>query len=168
MDAAIPEARREAELGTVIETCPGAAAQMFEVAGRLVNQGGAALFVDYGHAEPRFGSTLQAVRAHRKLDPLSAPGEADLTAHVDFDQMKQIALSRGIAWMGTVTQGDWLSVLGINQRTEALARAAPEQREKLLAARDRLVAADQMGDLFKVMGLAAPDWPMGAGFATES
>jgi NADH dehydrogenase [ubiquinone] 1 alpha subcomplex assembly factor 7 len=168
MDSAIPEARREAELGTVIETCPGAAAQMFEVAGRLASQGGAALFIDYGHAEPRYGSTLQAIRQHQKVDPLSAPGEADLTAHVDFDQMKQIALSRGVEWMGTVTQGAWLTALGINQRAEALAASAPEQREKLFSARDRLVASDQMGELFKVMGLAAPDWPMGAGFTAGS
>jgi NADH dehydrogenase [ubiquinone] 1 alpha subcomplex assembly factor 7 len=168
MDAAVSEARRDAELGTVLETCPGAAAQMFEVSGRLASQGGAALFIDYGHAEPRFGSTLQAVRAHRKLDPLTAPGEADLTAHVDFDQMKQIVLSRGVQWMGTVTQGAWLAALGINQRAEALARSAPHQAKVLASARERLIAPDQMGELFKVMGLAAPDWPIGAGFVSAA
>ncbi len=167
MDSAIPEARREAEPGTVIETCPGAAAQMFEVAGRLANQGGAALFIDYGHVQPRFGSTLQAVRAHQKLDPLAAPGEADLTAHVDFHQMKQIALSRGVEWMGTVTQGAWLTALGINQRAEALVKSSPHQRDVVMSARDRLIAPEQMGNLFKVMGLAAQGWPMGAGFALE-
>ncbi len=167
MDSAVPETRREAEVGTLIETCPGAAATMFEVAGRLTNQGGAALFIDYGHVAPRNGSTLQAVRAHKKLDPLAAPGEADLTAHVDFDQMKQIALSRGAKWMGTTTQGQWLKALGIEQRADALAEFAPEHREALMSARDRLVDADQMGELFKVMGLCAPEWPDGAGFNPE-
>lgn len=167
MDAAVPEVRREADLGTVIETCPGAAAQMLEVAGRLASQGGAALFIDYGHAEPRYGSTLQAICAHQKLDPLAAPGEADLTAHVDFDQMKQIALSRGVEWMGTVTQGAWLSALGIHQRAETLASSSPQQAKTVMSARDRLSAPEQMGTLFKVMGLAAPDWPMGAGFAPQ-
>ena len=168
MDSAVPEARREAEEGTVIETCPGAAAVMSEAAGRLAKQGGAALFIDYGHAHLRTGSTLQAVKAHRKIDPLSAPGEADLTAHVDFGQMAQIALSRGCRWRGTVTQGQWLSALGIDQRAEALARSAPEHREALIAARDRLIHAEEMGDLFKVMGLAGPGWPDGAGFGTEA
>lgn len=168
MDAAVPESRRGAEVGTVIETCPAAAANMFEVAGRLVSQGGGALFIDYGHIAPRSGSTVQAVRAHQKLDPLSAPGEADLTAHVDFDQMKQIALSRGAKWVGSVTQGEWLTALGIHQRAESLAEFAPQHREALMSARDRLIAPDQMGDLFKVMALAGPEWPDGAGFASES
>ncbi|HEY6813975.1 MAG TPA: SAM-dependent methyltransferase, partial [Croceibacterium sp.] len=95
MDAAVPEARREAEIGTVLETCPGAAATLFEVAGRLAQQGGVALFIDYGHAEPRAGSTLQAVAQHRKVDPFAMPGEADLTAHVDFAVLADIARSRG-------------------------------------------------------------------------
>jgi NADH dehydrogenase [ubiquinone] 1 alpha subcomplex assembly factor 7 len=164
MDSAVPENRRTAEVGTVIETCPGAAATMFEAAGRLVTQGGAALFIDYGHVTPRFGSTLQAIRRHTKLDPLSAPGEADLTAHVDFDQMKQIALSRGAKWVGTTTQGQWLTALGIIQRADALADFAPQHRDALMNARDRLINPDQMGDLFKVMALAGPEWPDGAGF----
>ncbi|TIX48903.1 class I SAM-dependent methyltransferase [Alteraurantiacibacter aquimixticola] len=167
MDAAVPEARRKAEVGTVLETCPAAAANMLEVAGRLVTQGGAALFIDYGHVDPRFGSTLQAVRAHTKLDPLEAPGEADLTAHVDFDQMKQVALSRGAKWAGTTTQGAWLKALGIDQRADALAEFAPQHREALFSARDRLVDADQMGELFKVMALVGPEWPDAVGFAAS-
>src|SRR5690606_4012980 len=113
MDAAVPEARRALPEGTVLETCPAAAATAFETAGRLMQQGGAALFIDYGHAEPRAGSTLQAIRAHRKVDPLSAPGEADLTAHVDFATLADIAASRGARWLGTVPQGGWLQALGI-------------------------------------------------------
>jgi NADH dehydrogenase [ubiquinone] 1 alpha subcomplex assembly factor 7 len=164
MESAVPEARRDAPLGTVIETCPGAAAVLFEVAGRLINQGGGALLIDYGHIKQRAGSTLQAIKGHRKIDPLSAPGECDLTAHVDFEQMKQVALSRGAKWMGTTTQGAWLTALGIHQRADALAEFAPQHREALLSARDRLIDADQMGELFKVMGLAGPEWPDGAGF----
>jgi len=164
MDTALPESRRFAPLGTVVETCPGAAAIMFEVAGRLAAQGGAALFIDYGHADSRNGSSLQAVRAHQKVDPLSAPGEADLTAHVDFAQMAQIAQSRGARWLGTVEQGDFLRSLGIDARADALSQIAPQHREALLAARDRLVDPADMGSLFKVMGLTGPDWPDGAGF----
>lgn len=165
MDAAIPERWREAEEGTMLETCPGAAAVIAEVAGRLARQGGAALFIDYGHARPRFGSTLQAVRAHRTVDPLAMPGEADLTAHVDFATLAEVAQAHGARWMGTVTQGDWLRRLGIEARAEALSRAAPHHSEALYAAVERLTAPAQMGELFKVMGLAAPGWPQGAGFA---
>jgi len=165
MDPAVPEARRHAADGTIYELCPGAAATVYEMAGRLKDQGGAALFIDYGHDAPRDGSTLQAVRAHLKVDPFINPGEADLTAHVDFAALAPIAESRGVRWLGTVPQGRWLRDLGIEARAAALAQAAPHHAAAIALAKDRLIAEGQMGLLFKVMGLAAPDWPGGAGFA---
>ena len=164
MDAAVPETRRQAELGTIIETCPGAAATVYEVAGRLNEQGGAALFIDYGHDAVRDGSTLQAVRDHLKVDPFVSPGEADLTAHVDFATLAAIAQSRGCRWLGTVPQGRWLRDLGIDARAQTLAERAPQHAAAIEAAKDRLVAEGQMGLLFKVMGLACPSWHGGAGF----
>ncbi len=164
MDAALPEGWREAAEGTIVETCPGAAAVVAETAARLARQGGAALFVDYGHAEVRDGSTLQAVRAHRKVDPFAAPGEADLTAHVDFATLADVARGSGARWLGTTEQGAWLKALGIDARADALVRAAPARREDIVAAAARLTGDDAMGRLFKVMGLASPAWPDGAGF----
>ena len=164
MDAAVPEARRNAAEGTIIETCPGAAAVVYEVAGRLADQGGAALFIDYGHAEPRDGSTLQALRDHLMVDPFAMPGEADLTAHVDFATLAPIAQSRGCRWLGTTTQGRWLRELGIETRAESLAAFAPQHASAIHAAKARLIGEGQMGALFKVMGLTAPEWPDGAGF----
>lgn len=164
MDAAVPEARRNAAEGTIIETCPGAAAVVYEVAGRLADQGGAALFIDYGHAELRDGSTLQALRDHLMVDPFAMPGEADLTAHVDFATLAPIAQSRGCRWLGTTTQGRWLRELGIETRAESLAAFAPQHASAIHAAKARLIGEGQMGALFKVMGLAAPEWPDGAGF----
>ena len=164
MDAAVPEARRQAEIGAILETCPGAAATVYEVAGRLVDQGGAALFIDYGHDVLRDGSTLQALRQHSMVDPFAMPGEADMTAHVDFASLAPIAQSRGCKWLGTVPQGRWLRELGIETRTESLSAFAPQHSASLEAARDRLIGEEQMGLLFKVMGLASPEWPDGVGF----
>ncbi len=164
MDSAVPEARRNAAPGTILETCPGAASVIYEVAGRLVEQGGAALFIDYGYDEPRTGSTLQALREHRKVDPLAMPGEADITAHVDFDALVPVAQSRGCKVLGTVTQGHWLRQLGIEMRAESLSAYAPEHKDAIHAAKDRLIGEGQMGALFKVMGLACPNWPDGVGF----
>ena len=164
MEAAVPELRRNAAPGTIIETNPGAAATVYEVAGRLIDQGGAALFIDYGSDSIRDGSTLQAVRDHLKVDPFVNPGEADLTAHVDFASLAPIAQSRGARWLGTVPQGRWLRNLGIDARAEALGAQAPEHVAAIQTAKDRLVGEGQMGLLFKVFGLAAPTWPGGAGF----
>ena len=164
MDAAVPEPRRNAPDGTIYESCPGAQAIVYEIAGRLVEQGGAALLVDYGHDAPRDGSTLQALREHRMVDPFAMPGEADLTAHVDFATLAPIAQSRGCRWLGTVPQGRWLRELGIEARADTLAQAAPQHAAAVHAARDRLIGEGQMGLLFKVMGLAAPGWPDPVGF----
>ncbi|WP_305097843.1 class I SAM-dependent methyltransferase [Croceibacterium aestuarii] len=164
MDAAVPELRRDLPEGTLLETCPAAAAIVYEIAGRLVQQGGAALLIDYGHAEERTGSTFQAVRRHRKADPFAKPGQADLTAHVDFHALARVAESREARWLGTATQGDWLKALGIEGRAEALGEYAPQHRDALHSAMHRLIDPDQMGELFKVMGLAAPGWPEPVGF----
>lgn len=164
MDSAVPEARRDAPLGTVLETCAGAATVVEEVAARLVKQGGAALFIDYGYTDGRSGSSLQAVRGHEKLLPLSAPGKADLSAHVDFATLAQVAQARGCQWFGTITQSEFLTALGIHARTNALSKASPQNSEALKSARDRLIAPEEMGTLFKVLALAAPDWPTGAAF----
>jgi Uncharacterized conserved protein len=164
MDAAIPRALADADEGTLIETCPGASAVIYELAGRLVHQGGAALVIDYGYAEWQSGSTLQALRAHEKVDPFAMPGEADLTCHVDFTAIANAALVREARHLGTVTQGDFLRALGIELRAANLAAAAPEQADAIHAALDRLISEEQMGTLFKVLGLSAPGWPEAAGF----
>ena len=164
MDDAVPAEWRDADEGALIETCPAAAAILSELADRLVAQGGAALVIDYGSAKLASGSTFQAIASHQKVDPLAAPGAADLTAHVDFGALAEVAKRQGARHLGTETQGAWLAAMGIDLRAQALAQAAPEKSEKIVRQRARLVDDSQMGALFKVMGLAAPGWPDGAGF----
>lgn len=164
MDAAVPQSLRDVAEGTLVEVSPAAAAVVYEIAGRLVDQGGAALLIDYGHDQPRTGSTLQALREHRKVEPFAMPGEADLTAHVDFAALAAVVQARGAKWLGTVPQGQFLRALGIETRAQNLAQYAPEHHEAIHAAMERLIGEGQMGALFKVMGIAAPSWPGGAGF----
>ena len=164
MDAAVPEAFREAEAGTIFEACPAAAAQMAEIGRRLSEQDGAALVIDYGYDAPQTGSTLQALRAHQHHDPFAAPGEADLTALVDFATAAQVACREGARHLGTVGQGPWLRAMGIAERAAALATASPAHAGAVASALDRLTQPEQMGALFKVMGLVGGEWPEGAGF----
>jgi len=164
MDAAVAPELADKAPGTILETCPAAVAMVEEVARLLVRQGGAALFIDYGHAEPRTGSTLQAVRRHAKVDVFATPGEADLTAHVDFAAAATAAEAQGARWIGTVEQGAWLAALGLEQRAAALSARFPARSEELASAMQRLAGPEQMGRLFKAMGLSAPHWPDIAGF----
>ena len=160
----IPAALRQAPPGTIVETSPAAAAVATELADRLIAQGGAALIVDYGHASTGAGDTLQAVARHAFADPWADPGERDLTAHVDFQALAAAASAQGVRIHGPAGQGEWLEAMGIGARSAALAIARPDRAGELAAARARLVAADQMGSLFKAMALTAPGWPHPEGF----
>jgi SAM-dependent MidA family methyltransferase len=164
-DSLIPASLRAAPPGTVLETSPAATATVRQLADLIATAGGAALIVDYGHAGTATGSTLQAVAGHAYADPWTVPGERDLTAHVDFQALGEAASTRGVRVLGPVPQGEWLKALGIDRRAAALTQGAPHRAEEVAAARDRLVAADQMGTLFKAMALVAPGWPHPAGFA---
>lgn len=164
VDFTPPGSHADSPVGAIVEINPGAAAVVEEIARRLASQGGAALIFDYGHLAPRMGSTLQAVRAHRRVDPLAAPGEADLTAHVDFAALAEIATAAGCK-VRTATQGAWLEAMGIDLRAEALARAAPKRADEIQVSKNRLVSPQQMGKLFKVMAITGPPWPAGVGFS---
>ena len=163
MDDAVPEQRRNQPIGTVIETCPGAAATIAGIAQRIDVQGGAALFIDYGYLEPQTGETLQAVRRHEKVDPFEAPGDMDLTALVDFATLAKVAAREGLA-VATATQGSWLTAMGIGLRAQSLSSKSPAHAKAISQAHDRLTAEGHMGELFKVMALTPPNAPRGAGF----
>ena len=95
--------------GDILEVNPASHRLMFELAARMAKQGGVALFVDYGHGVTGVGDTLQALRNHRYVSPLSNPGEADITAHVDFSAMARSARAAGAAVYGPIDQGDFLT-----------------------------------------------------------
>ncbi len=153
-----------APLDAVVEV--GEAAQQVAalLGARLACSGGVALLIDYGHTASAPGETLQALRHGQPADPLADPGEADLTAHVDFAALAHAAKAGGAATHGPITQAALLGHLGIAARTAALARARPDKAETLAAAQHRLCHPDQMGTLFKALALTAPNAPTPPGF----
>lgn len=164
MDTIVPRSWKNASQGTMIETSAAAATVMEEIASRLTNQGGAALIIDYGAFELRSGSTLQALKEHKKVDVFDHPGQADLTAHVDFEMLKHVAEANGAEVMGIQMQGEWLRQMGIDVRHEALNRKNPGDANTLKRQYNRLVDDAQMGTLFKVLGVCGRRWPIGVGF----
>ena len=136
------------------------------LASRLAREGGAALILDYGpeHATP--GESLQAIRDGRPADPLADPGSADLTAHVDFRALADIARQQGAAVHGPVPQGKFLAHLGLFQRTDRLACGQPPARAAaLIEAAQRLAEPSAMGRLFKAMAITHPALSVPEGFA---
>jgi NADH dehydrogenase [ubiquinone] 1 alpha subcomplex assembly factor 7 len=152
--------------GAIRETRPALQELLRELARRAGRAPLAALIIDYGHAESGFGDTLQAVRAHRFTDPLADPGAADLTAHVDFADLRQHATALGLAAYGPMPQGQFLLKLGLGERrARLLDSATPAQAEAITSGESRLVDPRQMGALFKVLVLTsaalAPPPPFG-------
>lgn len=148
--------------GSVLEVRPEAAALVSLLSARAQTAPLAALIIDYGHGETACGDTLQAVWRHKYADPLSHPGEVDLTAHVDFAALKDSASAHGLQSYGPMPQGEFLLKLGLEARRDRLCKnATPKQQEQILASTIRLADPEAMGLLFKVMaitssGLAAP------------
>jgi NADH dehydrogenase [ubiquinone] 1 alpha subcomplex assembly factor 7 len=148
----------------IVERSPASEGVVQDVARRVRRQGGAALIVDYGYEGPAVGDTLQSVARHAYADPWEEPGARDLTAHIDFSALAAVARDEGVQLFGPVTQGDWLEAMGLHARSASLARSAPERADEIKAAHNRLLSPSEMGRLFKVMALVAPDWPRPAGF----
>jgi NADH dehydrogenase [ubiquinone] 1 alpha subcomplex assembly factor 7 len=151
---------REPREGDIIEHRP-AAASLLEVIGARARQAPAALLVvDYGYARKDYGDTLQGVRQHGYAHPLEAPGEADLSAHVNFAELIQAAETAGLAPWGPIQQSEFLLALGLETRLRTLMTAAEEeQRAALYLGARRLVDPFQMGSLFKVMAVTSADLP---------
>ena len=150
--------------GEVIEISPAQAA-FGQRLGELIGAAtGAALLIDYGRARTEPGDTLQALRRHEKVDPLAAPGHADLTVWADFPTVLASALQGGADVTGVSTQAAFLRALGIEARTEALVAANPARENILRRQLARLVDPDQMGELFKAAAIFAPRRLVPAGF----
>nr|WP_276562361.1 class I SAM-dependent methyltransferase [Hoeflea prorocentri] len=148
-----------AKPGDIVEVAPAREALMSRIAARLAADGGCALTVDYGFIGGGIGDTLQAVRDHRYVDVFEAPGESDLTSHVDFTALARAAAAGNVEVWPILTQSRFLLELGLLERAGALgAEKGPARQQQIGEAVNRLAGdgQGQMGSLFKVLGLSSP------------
>ena len=151
----------EVQIGDIVELNTGAQAIAKQLGQHIEEQGGAALLIDYGDWET-LGDTLQAVYQHDITEFLSAPGLADLSAHVDF-----AALVSNLACKHSrlTPQGVLLERLGITARAQALAkRLSGMALDQHIAAHKRLTHPAEMGNLFKAIALYPSTTHAPAGF----
>ncbi len=141
----------EAKDGDILEFSTDALAIISQIAERIKTQKGACLFADYGYAYPHFGETLQAVKNHEFVDVLAHVGEADITAHVDFGSLAQVAFLHDVKILPLLSQGAFLNILGISERSKALKQNAPSEVCAAIDSQiERLTGEKQMGNLFKI------------------
>lgn len=137
--------------GDLVESCTAATAVIADIATRIDRFGGTALIVDYGDWRS-LGDTFQALKGHESVDPLVTPGQADLTAHVDFEALAKAAAPA--SYTKLTPQGVFLERLGITERAQKLAnRLDGAAQQAHIAAHRRLTHPSEMGNLFKVLGL---------------
>ena len=147
--------------GGIVEFCPTAGPIVQEVSSRIAKAGGVALIVDYGGRASR-ADTFQALKSNAYADPFAEPGQADLTAHVDF---AALAGASRVAHVFT-TQGAFLAQLGITARSARLAQElSGAALQSHLAATRRLTDDAEMGTLFKVLMLYPAAGPSPPGCA---
>jgi NADH dehydrogenase [ubiquinone] 1 alpha subcomplex assembly factor 7 len=159
-DRLIPAWTRAAAEGAIAEISPARCQLAGALGARLMTQPSLALIVDYGHLSSALGDTLQAVAGHSRADPLERPGQADITAHVDFAALAACLRQAGAAVYAAMDQGSFLAAMGLAARVAVLQRGHPPATQAAIAAgAARLAAADQMGHLFKVLGAGHPDLP---------
>ncbi|MDU8927338.1 SAM-dependent methyltransferase [Alisedimentitalea sp. MJ-SS2] len=136
--------------GDLVEQCPASVPIATQIGQQISSQGGTALIIDYGDWHS-LGDTLQALENHAPVNPLQNPGNADLTAHVDFEAL---AMAAPCAHTKLTPQGVFLERLGITQRAQSLAQnLSGKPLETHIAAHRRLTHPAEMGTLFKVLGL---------------
>jgi len=143
---------------------------------------GVLIAIDYGYPATelydgvrRADGTLRAYIRHRVHDdPFSHVGRQDLTAHVDVTAVERAAAAAGLDHLGTTTQAEFLSGLGIGELLVALQTAPDTTMESYLAARSavmRMLDPAAMGR-FRVMifgrGLAAEPALAGLAFRLPS
>jgi SAM-dependent MidA family methyltransferase len=153
--------------GDILEVNVPGRAFVAAIAARLCRHPGAALLLDYGPARSRPGDSLQALANKQPVDPLGLAGAADLTAHVDFADLRRVAHAAGAAVQGPMEQGPFLAGLGILARTDRLVRSHPDRADALRGATDRLIAPAEMGNLFKALALRTPSVPPLPGLPDE-
>jgi SAM-dependent MidA family methyltransferase len=162
--ALLPQDARGAADGAIVEIGPARTALMQMIAERIARDGGAGVFFDYGYKTPALGDTLQALLKHQYDDPLAHPGQADLTAHVDFAALAGTARSAGLD-ANLTAQGDFLLGLGLLERAGRLGAKGDDALRELIASQvERLAGPDAMGTLFKVLvmgpsGTSLPGFP---------
>ncbi|CAK9437309.1 uncharacterized protein LODBEIA_P16870 [Lodderomyces beijingensis] len=170
--------------GTRIEICPDAELFMMKIAQLVAGSAldnksgggsegkegegsdeGAALVVDYGPSSGIPENTLRGIYKHKFVSPFYKPGEVDLSADVDFENLKNVS-STVCDVFGPIQQGDWLHNIGVGYRIDQLIKKNShdeETQEKIYGAYRRLVDDEEMGKIFKFMAVLpkGSDKPVG-------
>ncbi|MBE9532649.1 MAG: SAM-dependent methyltransferase, partial [Proteobacteria bacterium] len=121
-------------------------------------QQGAVFIIDYGYTKTdyyhpqRSDGTLMCYYQHQGHDnPLILQGLQDITAHVDFTALAQVAFDSGLQVAGFQSQADFLLAGGITEFSDPNADALTQLQQATEI--KQLTLPSEMGENFKVLSL---------------
>ena len=113
---------------------------------------GICITIDYGYKNLPNNFTLQTIYNHKKTHLFENLGNQDITAHVNFDELMNIAYKYQLKIELFCNQRDFLIGCGLNKRKEELQKNQNEKTfKKLELEYERLTNKSQMGEIFKVL-----------------
>ena len=145
------------ENGERVEVPLWAQSCMSEIAAAVKH--GIIIIIDYGYSREeqlagRHRGTLMAFRQHSATaNPYEAPGEQDITAHVNFTALAEAAEQNGMQVQPLLTQSQFLMGIGEqNQFGDAFEDCRlPQERAKVALQLKHLVTPAGMGESFHVL-----------------
>lgn len=148
----------------IIEICPSALSIIREISNKIKTYGGIAIIIDYALQKNDYYGSLQAVKNHTHVNPLSNPGLTDLSARVNFDMIIETAEKLGLNVYGPSKQNEFLKKLGIDLRCQQLIKFNPSKKQQIKEAYNKLMSEKEMGSLFRVIAITKKLSPKPAGF----
>ena len=141
------------KIGDTLEHSEQTISIFSNICNHLIRYDGVLLVVDYGNISG-IGDTLQAVNNHKFRSILEKPGQSDLTSHVNFKLLKEIAIKKNLYVSPVKEQQNFLLELGIKERLKSLTKNVSSTiAERVESEVKRLIDPDKMGSLFKVIAI---------------
>ncbi|MDC3177993.1 SAM-dependent methyltransferase [Pelagibacteraceae bacterium] len=113
---------------------------------------GICILIDYGYNEKIKNFTLQSIYNHKKTSIFENIGQQDISSHVNFGELIEIAKQNKLKINEFISQRDFLIKYGILQRKKKLLTKKSNLKKNLIHEEvDRLINVDRMGKLFKCL-----------------
>jgi SAM-dependent MidA family methyltransferase len=149
------------ESGGRVEVNLAALDYMRRIADLFEDRRGFAMFVDYGYTREeqqagRHLDTLLTYRQHQTSpNPYEAPGEQDITTHVNFTALDAVARASHLDVLALLKQSQFLVGIGeVNEFGDAFEdTAVPQERAKVALQLKHLITPDGIGEVFDVLVL---------------
>lgn len=126
--------------------------ELKKISNKISQLKGCILIIDYGYLKSNNQDTLQSVIKHKKNNLLKNLGQADITAHVNFNLLFEFFSKNKLNVKDVITQKQFLENLGIQKRAEVVAKKMKFTEQANLYLRlKRLLSPNSMGNLFKVI-----------------